>query len=534
MIKKLGVMLDCARNCAYTVDAIKGYIDVLAEMGYNYLQIYTEDAFKVDDEPHFGYLRGAYTIADFKELDGYAASRGMELVPCIQTLAHLMGVTRWWAYEDVRDTSNILLIDEPRTYELIDNMFRTCAEAFTSRRINIGMDEADTVGLGNYLKKHGYKNRSEILVKHLNKVCEIAQKYGFTPMMWSDMFFRLATDGDYTVPDGYKFPKSVIDKVPPCVELAYWNYYSDDESAYDKMFAAHKQFVNNRTVFACGAWVWGGFTPHNNFSTRVNEKAFRACERNGIDEILVTVWKDDYGESSLYSNLTTLYASAEMARGNTDMARIKQSFERKYGIAFDDYNALDIPDLLDGADKSNPSKYMLYSDPFLGFMDWTADPAKTHIFAEAKQKIEKSCGHKTYGYVFQTMAALADVLINKYDLGLRTRAIYRSGDKQKIKALAEEYLLVRKKVKTLYDAFKTQRDKEAKPYGFEHHDVRFGGLMMRLEHLSDRLYAYADGKIDCIPELEEDILPLSDKYEQGKSVNYNHWHATALVKYVEN
>ena len=48
------------------------------------------------------------------------------------------------------------------------------------------------VGLGRYLDKHGYVNRFELLLKHLNKVCEIAQKYGFKPMMWVDMFFNFA------------------------------------------------------------------------------------------------------------------------------------------------------------------------------------------------------------------------------------------------------------------------------------------------------------------------------------------------------
>ena len=57
------------------------------------------------------------------------------------------------------------------------------------------MDEAHMVGLGKYLDKHGYTDRATIIVKHLQKVCTIAEKYGFSkPMMWNDMFVRLASE----------------------------------------------------------------------------------------------------------------------------------------------------------------------------------------------------------------------------------------------------------------------------------------------------------------------------------------------------
>ena len=47
------------------------------------------------------------------------------------------------------DCYDIVLIDEPRTYRLIENIMSTVAECFTSRRIHIGMDEAYRVGAGN-------------------------------------------------------------------------------------------------------------------------------------------------------------------------------------------------------------------------------------------------------------------------------------------------------------------------------------------------------------------------------------------------
>lgn len=532
MAKRLGALIDCSRNCVYTVDALKKFIDILADIGYDYLQLYTEDTFDIGD-PRFGYLRGRYNVAEIKELDGYASARGIELIPFIQTLGHLKGVTRWWAYSDICDTGNILLAGEEKTYALIDKMFAACAEMYTSRNINIGMDEAGMVGLGKYLSKHGYRNRYDVLLEHLRNVCDIAKKYGFKPMMWSDMFFRLANDGSYKVSDGFVVPKEIIDKVPPEVRLIYWDYYSKDKATYDAQFKAHKQF-RNEILFAGGAWCWNGFAPHNNWSVRINKEAFISCNDNGINDICITEWKDDGGESSLFGVLPALFASAQFFRGNYDMMDIKCKFGKKFGIDYDDFTALDLPDMLDGDGMENPSKYMLYSDPFLGYMDSTVDEGKARFFAEAKTKIDKSVSNKEYGYIFQTISALCDVLDIKYDLGVRTRGAYRNKNIDELRAIVSDYKELDGRIKTLYDAVKTQRNKECKPHGFENQDLRFGGLIMRVKHCVERIEEYLCGEVYGIPELEEDILPCMPEVPQGKSVNHNHWLATALIKFAED
>ena len=138
----LGVMLDCSRNAVMTADSVKKYVKIIAKMGYDTLMLYTEDTFEVDNEPLFGYLRGRYSKAELKEIDKFCIDNGIELVPCIQTLAHLNCMFKWREYDEMRDCDDIVLIDEPRTYRLIENIMSTVAECFTSRRIHIGMDEA--------------------------------------------------------------------------------------------------------------------------------------------------------------------------------------------------------------------------------------------------------------------------------------------------------------------------------------------------------------------------------------------------------
>ena len=88
----LGIMVDCSRNAVMSVDALKRLIDALQKMGYNMLMLYTEDTYEIDGQEKFGYLRGRYTKDELCELAAYSKSRDIEMIPCIQTLAHLEGI----------------------------------------------------------------------------------------------------------------------------------------------------------------------------------------------------------------------------------------------------------------------------------------------------------------------------------------------------------------------------------------------------------------------------------------------------------
>ena len=91
---------------------------------------------------------------------------------------------RW--KEHPRETDDILLTDDPRTYELIERMIATLSECFASRKIHIGMDEAHMLGRGKFLDIHGYEKTSDIMKRHLARVLEIIDKYGYEVMLWSD------------------------------------------------------------------------------------------------------------------------------------------------------------------------------------------------------------------------------------------------------------------------------------------------------------------------------------------------------------
>ena len=450
----IGVMLDMSRNAVMNIEALKRYMKLLAQMGYNTVMLYTEDTYEIEGEPYFGYMRGRYSKQELKELDEYAAGLGIELIPCIQTLAHLAATLRWNLFPS--DVHDIMLVGDNRCYELIDRMFASCAECFKSRKIHIGMDEAFNLGRGKYLDQHGLVARNEIMKAHLARVVEIASKYDFKPMIWSDMLFRSWSDNKYRI-ERTEIPKEYLDVLPPEVTPVYWDYYQTEEKPYDDMLYNHEQF-GREVWFAGGVWTWVGITPMNAYSLRTMIPAIDACRRHGVKNIFFTMWGDNGGECSRYTVLPALFYLAEYAKGNRDEALIKKKFKALIGVDYDDYMALDKPnrfDLSQPADNKNPSKYMLYSDCFNGYLDWTVKEGCGKLYAQyAAELFATAKKSRRYGHVFDTLAKLCAVLEIKYELGVKTRAAYKAGDKNELRRLAEEdYAEVIRRVRAFGKAF---------------------------------------------------------------------------------
>ncbi len=511
----LGVMIDLSRNGVMTLDSLKSFLTVLRKMGYNTLFLYMEDTYEVEGEPYFGYMRSRYSIEEMKELDDFCTSIGIEAIPCIQTLAHMKTFFKWGCVPV--DCDDILLADNERTYELIANMFKTLSSCFKSKKLHIGMDEAHLLGKGRYYHEHGYVPSNEIIKKHLERICEIAKPYEYQLLLWSDMFIRIWNKGGYYLSERVNVPKEIAASIPESVIPVYWDYYHNDEASYDIMFDIHKQF-KRELWFAGGCWSWAGFAPLNKYSMETMGAAMKSCFNNRIKNIFMTLWGDDGMECSHFAQLPALFYVAECARGNFDMDKIKAKFKRLIGIDFDEFMAVDIPNhikLERQLEHSNPSKYMLFSDPFLGFLDYTVDIGDGEAYKGYTERLRAVAKKsRKYGYIFNTLAELCNVLELKYDLGKRTRAAYKANDKCELLRLAnEDYTELMRRVKKLHRAFRIQWYKENKPSGFEVQDGRFGALVQRLDSCKQRLTEYVNGELDKLEELEWDILPFRSEIE---------------------
>lgn len=536
--KTFGTMLDCSRNAVMTAESVKRWVDLTAKLGCNTLHLYMEDTYEVDGQPYFGHLRGRYSKAELKQIDAYAAAHGMQVIPCIQTLAHVNALFHWPVYREIRDAADILLTGDERTYALVDGMFRTLRECLRTNIVNIGMDEADLLGLGKYLTLHGYRDRFSILMEHLRRVSEMAKKYGFELLMWGDMFFRLV-GGDYFTnfnqnPELGEIPEEVRQLVPENIHLVYWDYFSRDRQSYERNIDAHNA-IKSGSWFAGGLWTWAGFAPHNTFSIATMREAMKACHAKGVENVVMTMWGDNGAECSKFAVLPALFTVSQMAQDIDDVETIHANFEREFGIPFEDFRALDLIGTQNDSAEAiyNPEKYLLYCDPFMGQFDNRVKSGDAAGYADCAARLAVYADHAEYGYLFRSLRALCAFLSVKADLGIRTRAAYLSGDKKAAKALSTDYDAALERLDAFYAAYEQQWMHENKPQGFDVVDLRIGGQRQRLLHCRDRLLAYAEGRLDRIEELEEPVLDCCcEEKADGQATRAIFWHEIASANVI--
>ena len=535
----LAYMADCSRNAVLNLSSAKQMIEVLALMGYSTFELYMEDTYEIENQPYFGYFRGRYTVAELQEIEDYAADFDMSFVPCIQTLAHLSAFVKWGVKEvqELRDVEDILLIGEEKVYDLIEGMFQTMVHLYT-RKINIGMDEAHLVGLGRYLIQHGFQNRSLLMCQHLERVLDIADKYGFHCQMWSDMFFKLmSADGQYD--RDVEIPEETrvyLDRLKDRVTLVYWDYYQDSEEKYNRNFQNHHK-ISQDIAFAGGAWKWIGFTPHNHFSRLVAIEANKACRKNQVKEVIVTGWGDNGGESSQFSILPVLQIWAELAYRN-DLDQLAAHFRVSTGLDIEDFMKVDLanllPDLPENLSGINPNRYILYQDVLCPLLEQHIRPEKDkqHFEASTQQLKEVSQRAGDYAYLFETQAQLNELLALKIEATSGIQKAYHGGDKARLKDIADKNLpLLYQKVEEFSEQFSRQWQQENKIFGLDTIDIRFGGLLKRIKRAQERLEQYISGQIERVEELEQEILPYNDFYkEQGlTATTANQWHLIATA-----
>lgn len=503
------LMIDCSRNAVRSVNTVKKLIRNLAMMGYTSLMLYTEDTYEVDGEPTFGYLRGRYTKAEIKELDAYANEWGIELIPCMQTLAHLNQLTRYkYSHFKCFDCSDILLVGEERTYELIERMFASLSECYTTRRIHIGMDEAWLLGRGKFLDKNGLVPQFDVICEHLIKVCEIAKKYAFKPMIWSDMFWRFAYADKNCRDENGKviMPKAILDKIPQEVTLCHWEYHCLNSEGYAEKLEMHQQF-QNPVWFAGGtAECNRGFIPHLTYSTQVSEAAIVAAKAYGIKSLMETVWGDNGGECSLFAILPAIMHYAYTAL-DLSKARLQKEYAALTGYNYQEFMRLEEAQTFGQYvnDIGNPAKYGLYNDVFLGYLDPIINGKDKHYFKTAKEAVARLRTGQ-YKYIFDTAYHLNAVLELKYDIGVRLREAYQANDGKALGACAKDLSTVIELLEAFIECYRKQWLTENKPNGLEIQEIRLGGLKERLKGCKARLESYLKGEITEIPELSELLL----------------------------
>ncbi|CAO1635341.1 unnamed protein product [Sympodiomycopsis kandeliae] len=530
----LGTMIDVSRNGVLKVDSVKYLCRKLSLWGYNMLQLYTEDTYEIEGEPFFGYLRGAYTQGELREIDDYAYDLGIECVPCIQTLGHLGQVLQWPRFLALKDTTEVLLAELPETYDLLTKMISTATRPFRSKRIHLGQDETHGLGHGRYhsvFGRHNYKDPTRIFIDHLRRVNDICLQLGLEPMIWSDMLFCLNAKNNSLLGyyDSAQPSAPEVAGLPPNIDLVYWDYYHLKEQNYRSRIESHKLLNKGKAPWmAAGSWTWTRFWTALPFTFATCRASQNACKASGsgVKNVFLTIWGDEGNEVDLWSSLPAWAYYADHAytkQTEVDIPLLKAKFDGITGGNFDDFviaSRLDdqSPETQTLDDRvqftPNTSKWMMWEEPFFGFVSPSVAAAgidlETH-FEELSMYLQarlsdtpspaaadgadvppRCLSDHPFNARLRFPQLISQALAIKAGLRAKLSAAYSSEDWALLDHLAGpsmssalSSLIVT--ARRLHNYHRQLWMSMYKPFGWETLDLRWGGLIARLTTMHHRI-----------------------------------------------
>lgn len=521
-LKELGIMLDCSRNAVPTVEALKKYICMMSLAGYTYLELYTEDTYELQEEPYFGYMRGRFSEKEIKEIVSFAKNLQVQIVPCIQTLAHLSRLENWLPYARYMDIDGILQVDDERTYDLIRKMLSYAKATYETKRINIGMDEAFRIGRGKYLDRKGYCDKDELFYRHIKRVFAICKELDIEPEFWDDglRYVDLSNGKIKELFDGTQTP-------------VYWDYYCNDSEVHKK-FLQHAKEYAGRVVYAGGTWNWPGFAPANYYAKGIIDAAMKAVRECNVDNILMTNWGENGTESSMFVIMPIMWYVANMIYpadvSYSEILKSTTGYTEEEWLLCDELNKT----YSDQTKIGNAAKYMFYNDFLNGLLDYHIPNGINKRFEDLTCKFKALARRRSsYSYIFEFYYELSNTLIQKAEIGKKLYEAYHKDDKNELKHLVDEVSIIKRNVERFQKSFHKMWLQEYKDCGMEVCDVRIGGVINRANTVIELLRQYLQGDIEKIYALEQERLDYFGEQLKEKTMPlHNVWRTIITTNYL--
>lgn len=543
----LCLMIDCSRNAVAAVPTVFKMLRFGALMGYNMLQLYTEDTYEIKGEPYFGFYRGGYTQAEMAAIDDYAFDLGIEVVPCIQTLGHLGQMLQWPHFSNLKDTNEVLLTKFNETYEFIEKMIVASSQPVRSKRIHLGMDEAYGLGEGRFRHFFGQEDNTKIFVDHLIRIREICAKHRLRPMIWSDMLFCLGAKSMSLASYYDENSRPAAIHLDPGneeeLELVFWDYYHTSPDIYAHKLRNHRELGCASPWMAAGAWTWSRFWCAMQFSLKAVQACLQASKDpvDGVRNFMLTMWGDEGAECDYFSSLPIMaYASLQAYSPDpeVDVATYEAEFAGICGGNLQAwYRASQIDELpFDHQFKGlasvqaelppnqfppNTSKHLLWEDPFYAVFSPTYAELdlETHYAQLSSLLLSADRELHPLDHHLRLPAYLAKALSLKVNLRSMLVDLYRSGQRQELRRFARHRIGdLRSALVTLWTYHRSLWHGCNKPFGWEVLELRYGGLLARIDTLASRISDYCDypAKLTHLPS-----LPDPDSMEVDVDENSN-------------
>lgn len=284
-----GVMLDISRDKVPTMETLFRLVEELAELKYNRFELYTEHTFAYRHHREVWEHASPLTAEQIRALDTFCAARFIELVPNQNCFGHMHRwlqhpryaplaeapdgfLTPWGERRDGPFSLNPL---DPRSLDLVKELFDELLPHFTSRNVNVGCDETFDLGQGRSKPECDRVGKGRVYLDYLLKVYEIIRAHGRTLQFWGDIILH---------------HPELIPALPRDVVPLVWGYEADHP--FDEQCA--KFAATGLAFHVCpGTSSWNSLVGRTDTGLANLRLAAEAGRRHGARGYLVTDWGDN-------------------------------------------------------------------------------------------------------------------------------------------------------------------------------------------------------------------------------------------------
>ncbi len=283
-----GVMLDISRSKVPKLETLYHWIDALADLKINHVQLYLENAFAYRAHPMAWAQLTPLTGQDVVDLDAYCRMRHIDLVPNQNCFGHL---TRWLvlpAYAHLAECPQgahlpagdfpwpwSLNPTDPESVQFAESLLDELLPHFSGAYCNIGCDETFDLGQGKSREACENIGRGRVYLDFLRQVSDRVRRHGKEALYWADMISRHHPD--------------LIDELPDDAIALEWGY----EKAYpferqaERLARAGKRFI---TCPSTSTWL--SLLGRTEQAMENTARAARAADQAGGLGLVTTEWGD--------------------------------------------------------------------------------------------------------------------------------------------------------------------------------------------------------------------------------------------------
>ena len=270
-----GLMLDVSRGKVPSRQTLEDLVEVCSRLRLNVLMLYIEHTFDFRSHPEIGANASPLDAETILALDAFAADRGVELVPCLQSLGHMERILSLDRYAPLAENERRWSLSPALagTYQLLSDLYGEFLPLFRSRRLNANCDEPFDLGQGRSAAMARRLGPGGVFATHVEKLRQLAGAHGKQLMIWADFALQ--------------HPERLDALHRDIVMLDWWYEAEFDANRIGKL--RRKGFE----VWGCpGTSSWNCLFPRIENAERNVARWAEAGRAHGAKGLLITDWGD--------------------------------------------------------------------------------------------------------------------------------------------------------------------------------------------------------------------------------------------------